>query len=137
MKSEKIIMLLNTIAGCLKILQEETHHSLQEYKSDRRLQDIVEREFERLIHACIDIGARIISLKNLPKASTYTEIFDILTQENILSPKLSEQMKDMVRFRNIICHEYFKIEPEIVYSKLKLLHVFTEFCREIEKAGFE
>ncbi|HID95443.1 MAG TPA: DUF86 domain-containing protein [Candidatus Latescibacteria bacterium] len=134
MKNDKIAELLRVIKESLDMLREYQDVKLTDYRRDRRTQDIVEREFERAILACADIGARIISLRRFPPASSYVEIFDILSQKDVLPSQLAEVMKDLVRFRNVLVHEYFRIDPELVYKKLQdELETLVEFGRCVEK----
>lgn len=45
-------------------------------------------------------------------------IFIILAQNNIISKELAEKIKGMVRFRNILVHDYIDIDHEVVYNTL-------------------
>lgn len=115
------------------MLRECQKVKLEKYKGDRKTQDIVEREFERAILACVDIAARIISARNFPPASSYAEVFDILHAKGILSGELTEEMKALVRFRNVLVHQYFRIDPVIVYQKLQnKLNNFVTFSQYVE-----
>lgn len=129
----KIVEFLKVIRECLDMLREYERVTLGEFRNDRKIQDIVEREFERAIMACVDIGARLISSKRLTPASNYIEIFTRLLDQRVVSPDLSEAMKDFVRFRNILTHEYFQISPEKVHEKLMTrLKYFVEYARAVE-----
>lgn len=115
------------------MLREYERVPLGEFRNDRKMQDIVEREFERAIMASVDIGARVISSQRLIPASNYTEIFARLLEHSVVSPDLSEAMKDFVRFRNILTHEYFQISPDKVHEKLTThLKYFVEYARAVE-----
>ena len=84
--------------------------------------------------ACIDIGARIISLEQLTPASNYMEIFDRLREKGIISEALIEEVKDLVRFRNILSHEYFRIVPDRVHEKLNTsLQHFVTYAKSIDE----
>ncbi|GAB4442182.1 MAG: hypothetical protein OHK0040_13270 [bacterium] len=58
----------------------------------------------------------------------------MLYQNKIIDSKLKETMIKMVGFRNIIVHEYFKIDPKIVVNILRNnLKDFDKFKKEILK----
>jgi len=133
LENEKIALLLGSLRESLAMLKEYEGISLKNYRSERKIQDIVEREFERGIHACADIGARIISIKGLTPAATYVEIFDILSDQGFIGADLADGMKDLVRFRNILAHEYFRIDHKKVHRLLKRgPKILREFARTID-----
>ena len=131
-ENEKIKGLIDILVQSIRMLKEFQSTSFEEYVTDRKIQNNVEREFERAIRCCIDIGARIIAIKNLASASTYTGIFDRLFEEKIIEYEISSKLKELVRFRNLL--EYFRISPEKVYQNLQdNLEVFSEFIKRVEQ----
>jgi uncharacterized protein YutE (UPF0331/DUF86 family) len=129
----KIVELLKVIRESLNMLREYERVPLSQFRNDRKMQDIVEREFERAIMACVDIGARVISSRRLSPASNYTEIFARLMEHGVVGPELTEAMKDFVRFRNILSHEYFQISPDKVHEKLATrLKDFVDYAKALE-----
>ena len=87
MVNGKIAELVKLLRENLDILREYESIALEQFRSDRKIQDIVEREFEKAIMACIDIGARIISIEQRTPVSNYVEIFERLKGHDILSPE--------------------------------------------------
>lgn len=82
----------------------------------------------------IDLAEAIVSYLNLRQPFTYGEIFEILEEEKLISPKLSLKMKKMVGFRNILTHAYGEISLEIVDSVLKKdINDIFQFLKVIEK----
>jgi uncharacterized protein YutE (UPF0331/DUF86 family) len=55
----------------------------------------------------------------LPVPATYAEVFDILGQASLIETELRVAMVRMARFRNIIVHEYTRIDPDIVVDILR------------------
>jgi len=104
MFNEKVGDLLKVLKECLEMLREFQGIDIRSYRNDRKVQDIVEREFERAIMACIDIGARLISLYNFPTASSYAEVFEVLNREGVLPWDISDAMADFARFRNVLVY---------------------------------
>lgn len=82
----------------------------------------------------MDIANHIISERGYRRPETYSEIFQILGEEKVLSPELSENMQNMAKFRNLLVHRYGEIENrkvlEIVKKNLKEV---KEIEKEIEK----
>ncbi len=71
------------------------------------------------INMMIDIATHIVVDHNMGKPNTLSEAFDILLQERYIDETDAEIYKNMVGFRNILSHEYIKINKEIVYEILK------------------
>ncbi len=43
----------------------------------------------------------------------------MLFEQNIINVNLTENLKKMAQLRNIIVHDYVRIQPEIVYAILQ------------------
>jgi uncharacterized protein YutE (UPF0331/DUF86 family) len=135
-KNEVIKELLALLAQATKNLKSKQKVSLEEYLEPKNweLRDVVEREMERAIQSCIDMGTRLISQEGFPKAEDYHHIFNILFQEKVISANLAKKMKEMVGFRNLLIHEYRRIKHEEVYRHLqKDIPIFREFSHTIIK----
>ncbi|TSA44659.1 DUF86 domain-containing protein [bacterium] len=57
--------------------------------------------------------------ENLEKPEENQEAVSILYNQKIIPPKLAEKLDGIVGFRNILVHEYGKIDREKVYSYLQ------------------
>ena len=63
--------------------------------------------------------------------STYAETFEILVQAGLMSPGLGRVMVEMTGFRNVVVHEYARIDAEVVIRILrKNLEDFRRFETE-------
>jgi len=115
---------LEEIEKYLSELEEIMPHSFKEYKEEFKTKAACERYFEKIIEAAVDLAFLIIKDKGLKTPEEDKEAFDILSSENIISKELAKKLKDAKGMRNIIAHEYGKIDDEIVF------HAITE---ELEK----
>ncbi len=130
-KLRELLEILDTETSYLK---QKQSISLEDYLSNWEIQHIVERAFEQAIQACIDISARLISIKKLPTADDYHGIFDVLFQQNIIPSEFLKRMHQMIGFRNALVHEYHHIKHEEVYRHLQEnLNLFPEFAAYITK----
>lgn len=118
----------------LKILEDYKKYSQKEIEDDITIKGAVERYLYLAIQATINLSEAIISYKNLRKPSTISESFSILNEENIISSELTEKMKNMSGFRNVIVHDYEKLDYDIVYDVLQnKLKDISNFIGTIEK----
>jgi len=66
---------------------------------------------------------------------SYADTFHVLMDNKLITKNLCNKMEKIVKFRNIIVHQYEKIDPAIVISILhKNLADFKSFKKEILKA---
>ena len=107
--------------------------SFDEYQTDRRQRDVVEREFQTAIEACIDIGSMILRVEDAEVLDTNAAVFRRLVDYGILEQQLGQRMAEAAGFRNVLAHKYgMGIDDEDVYNVLKHeLPLFEEYLTEI------
>ena len=108
-----------TLEEYLSQMNEYANISLKDYADDWKIQRIVERTLQMMIETCLDISSHIISDEKLRVPETYADMFRILVQNSILEEPHLEAFEKMAKFRNIIVHDYEKIDAEIVLGILQ------------------
>jgi len=94
----------------------------------------IERGLQISIECIIDIANIIISSLDVQKPDTYKESILELAKHNIIPVKFSENIANMVSFRNIIVHDYMKFDEKIMVDILKNnLDDFIKFSDYISK----
>jgi len=88
---------------------------------DGFLKDIDRQEsilfnIQTAVQNCIDVAAHIVSEEGLGVPGSTTEIFFTLEKNSYLDADLTQKMVRAVGFRNLIVHEYAKLELEQVYE---------------------
>jgi len=123
----------NEIEEFLEELENSLPKNFEEYKADYKLRAIGERYFEKITKAVIDLSFMIVKLKDLRQPEYEKEVFDILSNEKIISNKLKEKLKNAKGMRNIIAHEYGRIDNELVFHSLvaELIPDVQEFLKVI------
>lgn len=102
-----------------KQLEEFSDITTQSYKSDWKVQRIIERTLQMMIETCIDIANHIISDRGLRPPTSYGDTFNILLENDIIDSELFQVMDKMTKFRNIVVHRYEDVDAEIVIIILK------------------
>lgn len=106
----------------------------KKYRIDWKVQRIVERTLQLMIETCLDIGQHIIADSGMRTPTSSADIFEVLGENRILSRKTVARIKDMAKFRNLVVHQYERIDPEIVVGIVKRRRGdFRTFEREILK----
>jgi uncharacterized protein YutE (UPF0331/DUF86 family) len=127
-----ILRKLSALDEYLKQINEYAEISLKDYVADWKIQRIVERTLQMMIETCLDVAGHIISDEKLRVPETYADMFRILVQNGILKESQREAFEKMAKFRNIIVHDYEKIDAGIVIGVLnKNLNDFEGFKEAI------
>ncbi|MFQ6071036.1 MAG: DUF86 domain-containing protein [Candidatus Aminicenantales bacterium] len=107
---------LREYVGYLKSYQEK---SLAQVKKDYTLQGAICRYFQLSVECIIDIAELLISSLGLRKPATGFEAIEILGENKIIPLRFSRKFAPIVGFRNILVHDYLRIDLNKVYEHLK------------------
>ncbi len=88
------------------------------YRRDWKVQRIVERTLQMAIEACVDVAAHVIADRGLRVPATSAEAFEVLGEAGLRDPGLTVRMVRMAGFRNVLVHEYARVDAEIVVGIL-------------------
>ena len=103
----------------LKQLEFFRQIELSTYQEDWKTQRIVERTLHLAIETCMDIADHIVADRRLPVPETAAGTFEILGENQILPAPLAASLVKMVGFRNILVHDYAKLDHSIVLRVLR------------------
>ena len=81
--------------------------------------DTAKYNFIVAIEAVIDICNRIISTHGLGLPQEYSDVIKLMGQHGVVEGDLVGRLVEMVKFRNMLVHIYWKIENERLYQYLK------------------
>ena len=116
-------------------LEEIIPASFEEYKQNFEKKAACERYFEKIIEALIDLVFLIIKKEKYPIPEDDKKSFDVLFQEKIISDELCKKLKNAKGMRNIIAHEYGKIDDELVFESItkEIIEDVQELIKQILK----
>jgi uncharacterized protein YutE (UPF0331/DUF86 family) len=100
-------------------IKEFKTSSVADYAGSWKAQRIVERTLQMMLESCVDIAGHIISDQGFRIPKNYADTFSVLHENSILVDRLHLSLKKMAQFRNIIVHQYDKIDSEIVIGILQ------------------
>ena len=100
-------------------IREYSAVSLEEYEENWKVQRIIDRTLQIMIETCLDVAGHIISDEGFRVPETYVDMFKILIEHQILDISQSDPLAKMAKFRNIVVHNYEKIDPAIVVGILR------------------
>ena len=100
----------------LKRVRMKRSVKLEEFLGDLDRQESILFNLQMAVQSCIDIAAHVISDDELGVAGSTNEMFYMLQENGYLTPELTEKMVAAVSFRNLVVHEYGKIDLTKVYQ---------------------
>ena len=116
----------------LEDLKEYEIISLSDYQTRKKDQRFVERTLHLACECCLDIAAHLISRSGFREPKDNKDLFVILYENSIITDTTEQTMVKMAKFRNIVVHDYARIDPEIVVGILKKdISDFKRFAKEI------
>jgi uncharacterized protein YutE (UPF0331/DUF86 family) len=107
---------LNKLQEYLNVLRAIQKYDVQRFKTDTFIHATAERYLHLAIECLLDIGNHVISDRGYRKPDTYAEIFEILAEENVIPRELFDKMAGMAAFRNVLVHDYLRLDLNMVYE---------------------
>lgn len=127
----KIVAKLQRLDEYLCYLSDLKKLSQKSFLADYRHFGLAERYLQLSIEILLDVGKLLILSENFEKPENNQEIFSILYNHKILSSRIISRISGIAGFRNVLVHDYEKIDREIIYQKLKSsLDDFVLFKKE-------
>jgi len=107
--------------------------SYGDFSTNWGLRCIAERALQVSIEIVIDIAERIIAMEGAGPVSTAAEAIERLERMKIIGSRTP--YVEMIRFRNVIVHQYEEIDSAILFDLAKnRLSDFRRFRDEIDAA---
>lgn len=117
-KPEVIAIRLGRLREYLKILKQLRKYPQARLVGDPILRGSVERYLHLAIECCLDLGNHVIADRGLRKPQDYKEVFVILGEAKLLPAAFAKRIAPMGSFRNILVHDYLRVNPDVVYTML-------------------
>ena len=112
---DRILIKIDQLEGYLKELREILPADFTGYQKIERRR-ACERLLQVSIEAVIDICHLLVAGLRLGIAAEEDDLFEKLKGAGIISLETTEVLKVMKGFRNILVHEYTRIDDKIVYE---------------------
>ena len=129
---------INDIKIYLEQLSTVKPISFKEYEKDFKIKAACERYFEKITEAVIDLSNLLIKEKSFQSPEEEDEAFEILKKEWVINFDLFIKLKSMKSMRNILAHQYWEVDDEIVYATISEeiendVKTFVEIVKKINK----
>lgn len=97
-------------------VREKSSIDFQTFLRDLDCQESILFNLQMAVQNCIDIAAHIVSEEGFGVPGSTSELFYLLEENGYLDPRTTENMVRSVGFRNLVVHEYGKLELNQVFE---------------------
>jgi uncharacterized protein YutE (UPF0331/DUF86 family) len=89
-------------------------------EKSRSMMWAVERGLQLGAEIILDVGNHILNAQYGVSPADYADIVKQLAQQGILDQELKERLDGLAGFRNILVHDYIRLDPERVLATLSI-----------------
>ena len=118
MNKQDVQINFDTIDDNLEKLNTLGSLSRDEFMADFVYLDATVRRLQTSIEALVDISRYVIRSLGLPSADSYREVPVVLADAGYLDQTSTPIYDEMVKFRNLVVHHYYRVNPEEIYNIL-------------------
>ncbi|MEG1255409.1 DUF86 domain-containing protein [Clostridium sp.] len=115
-KRELVISRVDKLKEYIGFLKDVKKYTEEEYINSPLIYGSSERFLHLSIECVMDIGNHLISDLRLRRPESNRDIFIILNENGIIDENLKGNLSNMAGFRNILVHDYMKLDRGIVYD---------------------
>lgn len=134
-KKLTITQKLSELEGFLRALRKlKLKITKKEFFADEMPRRLIERYLQLALEAVIDISTQIINEEKFRKPTEYREAIDILGEEGILPGAFSHKFAPAAGFRNILVHDYVRLDTKKVFEHFQNdLPDIEKFVRHVKE----
>jgi uncharacterized protein YutE (UPF0331/DUF86 family) len=115
----RVRVLLDRLATEVGALRRLGARSTGELLADEDLLAAVKYRFIIAIEVCIDVGRHVIASEGLRAPLDYADVFAVLADADLVDPAIAADLRDTARFRNLLVHNYTKVDDARVVEILR------------------
>lgn len=116
---ERIREKLVELTGYLADLEAQQTLGWPEFQENIMLRRGIEQTLQMAIECMLDIGNLLIADHRWRAPESNRAVFHVLAEQGVIPAQALPSYEKMAGFRNILVHEYAKVESAIVYDALK------------------
>lgn len=130
--NEIVINKIQSIQRCVERARQEYWSDPEGFAVNYTVQDAAVLNVVRACEQAIDLANHLIQTNKMGVPTASAESFDLILAKCVIDTALSEKLKKMVYFRNIVIHQYQRMNIEIVKSVIVTgLDDLVQFCDRV------
>ena len=113
---ERILAKMDELEGYLKELRSIVPENYNEYLASIEKRRACERLLQIAVECVIDISSLLVSGLRLGLPAEESDIFEKLYTNKIISGEVRDILRSMKGFRNILVHDYARLDNALIYE---------------------
>lgn len=126
----RVLRLLRSLTDDLSVLRSEAEAD-SERRSDPLWLRGVKYSFVTAIESCVDVAQHLCASEGWGPPSDNGDAFALLGRHGVLAAPLSQRMRQAAGFRNVLVHEYVRVDDRIVVQRLQDPSDLEHFARQV------
>lgn len=98
---------------------ERMEFNEQGFVADEDIHDLIIFRLQQAVETCIDIANHLVNSLDLPRKETAKDLFLLLGERKLISPKLAAKMGRATDFRNRVVHGYNDFDYRLLFKDYK------------------
>lgn len=116
---ERSMSKLEELNGYLTELEDIAGNiNWERYQTELMVKRGIERTLQLIVETTIDLGNIILAAQKWRPPASNRDIFNILTEHQLLESELGQFMNRITGFRNLLVHDYGRVDDAVVYGLL-------------------
>lgn len=115
-KRDVVLNRFDKLKEYISYLKNVKKYSKEKYIKEPLIYGSSERFLHLSIECVLDISNHIISDMNYRKPENNRDVFEILFENKLIDETLKNSLCNMAGFRNILVHDYLKLNRGMVYD---------------------
>ena len=107
---EVVLEKLRHIRATLQRIADKNPKTREELFGNPDTQDVVLRNMQNALQGCLDIASHIVSDEGWGQPMRSSDFFSALGDHKVLKPALAQAFARLIKFRNILVHEYTNLD---------------------------
>jgi uncharacterized protein YutE (UPF0331/DUF86 family) len=128
---ERVLIKIDQLDGYLRELSTIAPRTRAEYTGTEKKR-ACERLLQLSVEVVIDVCAILVAGLRLGLPAEEDDLIRRLAESGVLSSELADTVREMRAFRNVLVHEYARIDDELVFEAISRRDVdFVSFRQEV------
>jgi uncharacterized protein YutE (UPF0331/DUF86 family) len=126
----RVLRLLRAVTDDLSVLRSESVASESRREDPIWLRG-VKYTFVTAIEACLDVAQHICATEGWGPPADNGDAIRLLGEHGVCTPALARSIRQAVGFRNVLVHDYIRVNDNIVVDRLKDLSDLQDFVSQV------
>lgn len=115
----RVRQMLDRLGAEIDALRRLARRDARDLLLDDDLLAAVKYRFIVAIEVCIDLGRHVVASEGLRAPLDYADVFSVLAEAELLDAGAAADLRDTARFRNLLVHQYARVDDTRVVEILQ------------------